>query len=98
MSENINENEDIRLEKNDDSFFCVPSEPVSQISISTLSKPAPQPPPLKAKSSQSAEKNLPKLNYEKPEWSSQPPIATGESELDEEGYCKHYYLEVNCKK
>jgi hypothetical protein len=40
------------------------------------------------------EKSLPKLDYTKPEWSRQPPDATGESEQDEEGFCNHYYLEV----
>jgi hypothetical protein len=49
----------------------------------------------KTKPSQTiSEKSLPKLDYTKPEWSSLPPEATSESELDEEGFCNHYYLEV----
>ena len=36
----------------------------------------------------------PNFTYTLPKWSSIPPEAIGESELNEEGFCNHYYLEV----
>ena len=70
----------------------MPTEPVTHSLSNKDTKPIST---TKTKPSQtSSEKSLPKLDYIKPEWSSQPPEATGDSEQDEEGFCNHYYLEV----
>ena len=70
----------------------MPLEPVTLAASNLPAVPKLEP---KTKPSQALpEKSLPKLDYTKPEWSSQPPEATSESELDEEGFCNHYYLEV----
>jgi pSer/pThr/pTyr-binding forkhead associated (FHA) protein len=37
------------------------------------------------------------LQYEKPEWSSDPPVAAGDNDefnIDAEGFCSQYFLEV----
>jgi hypothetical protein len=76
--------------------FCIPSLPAfssaskppaeshtpktSESKPVLTDKPAPLPPPP--------------LHYQKPEWSSLPPVCLGPNELDSEGYCDHYYLEV----
>ena len=91
--ENLAQESEESVKKEEDGFFCVPLEPVSQTNNATYIKPVvpkvnkPTPPSVESKT-------LPKLKYEKPEWSSQPPAVSGESELDEEGFCNHYYLEV----
>lgn len=54
--------------------------------------PAPKPPAAKPTQPQAAT-----LDYKAPEWSSQPPQPEDpneESQLDAEGYCDHYFLEV----
>lgn len=69
-----------------DDVFCVPFQPPA-LPAAPVTKPSSSLPNLKpAKPAQ--------LNYEEPEWSSKPPAAIGENELDDEGFCKHYYLEV----
>ena len=55
---------------------------------------------MSQQSNETREKNkvntakAPTLNYEAPKWSNKPPMPVSESQLDEEGFCPHYYLEV----
>jgi len=80
----------ISMRKKSDDVFCVPSLNLSipkKVRIATTNQKATltQPPTLP-----------PPLPYNKPEWSSRPPLVEKETEsqLDSEGYCDHYYLEV----
>jgi hypothetical protein len=63
--------------------FCVPSLPAMLPPPKSPSKPA------REHSSQP-----PALDYRAPEWSSKPPPVLRGNELNEEGFCGHYFLEV----
>ena len=65
-------------------------------------EPPPQPPPSTSSSKtlvsnvkqQKALSAPPPINYEKPEWSAEPPSTLGDNVLDPDGYCEHFFLEV----
>jgi pSer/pThr/pTyr-binding forkhead associated (FHA) protein len=76
----------IIFEKDESDVFCVPMLKPS-IQRSTRKE---------APTQQKAAPAPPSLPYNKPEWSSRPPLVENETEsqLDTDGYCEHYYLEV----
>lgn len=71
----------------DKDVFCVPLLPAPMAPPAV--KKSPSKPVQEPRSSQP-----PALNYTAPDWSSKPPPVLGENQLNEEGFCDHYFFEV----